>query len=451
VTYWGAGCEVHRIFGRGGVGEENNVKRLRLAAIGCGGRTYTYLSLAAQTPDRYEIVAAADPQPGRVERIRSISNNPAFRAFRSDADILAADRLADIMVIGTQDSAHFEPCQQALKKGYDILLEKPIATRPEEVLELTRLAERLGRRVLVCHILRYTPFYRKIKEILASGIVGDIITLNAIESLGPWHQAHSYVRGHWAVTEKTSPMIIAKSCHDLDICSWLIGSPCKSVSSFGSLTYFTAKNAPAGAPARCADGCPVGDTCDFNAGLYATRERAWLSSVYDAEAGATPEQIQDWLRTSPWGRCVFRCDNTAVDHQVACMRFANDVTATFTMTAFDAGRCIEIYGTRGFLTGRTERQTEGTDILFIQHHTYQRTRWDIVPPAGGYAGHGGGDPGLIQALYEEMNKPDAAAMESSIQRSEESHMMGFAMEASRLTGKTIELADFVGQFSPVVK
>ncbi len=432
-------------------GRKHNVKRLRLAAIGCGGRTYTYLSLAAQEPDHYEIVAAADPQPGRVERIRTLSGNPSFRAFRNDAEILAVDRLADIMVIGTQDSFHFEPCQRALEKGYDILLEKPIATSPEEVLALARLADRLGRRVLVCHILRYTPFYRKIKEILDSGIVGDIITLNAIESLGPWHQAHSYVRGHWAVTEKTSPMIVAKSCHDLDICSWLIGSPCKSVSSFGGLTHFTPQNAPLGAPARCTDGCPVGHTCNFNALLYATRERAWLSSVYDEEAGAPLEQIRAWLRTSPWGRCVYRCDNTAVDHQVACMRFANEVTATFTMTAFDAGRCIEIYGTRGFLTGRNERQTEGADILFIQHHTYNRTRWNVTSPVGGYAGHGGGDPGLIHALYEEMNKPDAADMASSIQRSVESHLMGFAMEASRLTGKTVDMADYVGRVSNELK
>lgn len=419
------------------------MKKLSLAAIGCGGRTLTYTSLAAQMPALYEVAAAADPRPERVERIRAVSNNPGFRAFRDDADILAADRLADIMIIGTQDSDHFGPCKRAMEKGYDILLEKPIATRPDEVLELARIADRLGRRVLVCHVLRYTPFYRKVREVIDSGAIGDIVTVNAIEALGPWHQAHSYVRGHWAVTGQSSPMIIAKSCHDMDMLSWLVGSRCESLSSFGSLSYFTARNAPAGAPARCTDGCPAAATCDFNAMLYATRERGWLGSVYDAEPGAPAGQIRSWLATSPWGRCVYRCDNTAVDHQVVSMRFANAVTATFTMTAFDAGRCIEVYGTKGFLTGRTERQTEGADIVLIDHHTYNRTRWNIRALPGGYAGHGGGDPGLVMALHAEMTRPDAAAMESSIQRSVESHMMGFAAEESRLTGRTVSLADYV--------
>ena len=422
------------------------MKRLRLAAIGCGGRTSVYLTLAAHSPDHFEIMAAADPKPARVERIRSISNNPNFRAFKNDLEILAAERLADIMIIGTQDVDHYGHCKRALEKGYDILLEKPIATRIEDVLELAALADRLGRRVMVCHVLRYAPLYRKIKEIIDSGAVGDIVTVNAIEGLGPWHQAHSYVRGHWSVTERSSPMIVAKSCHDMDMLSWLIGSQCESLSSYGSLSVFTAANAPDDAPARCTDGCPHADSCDFNALHYAGRERAWLPSIYDEEKGATAQQIRQWLSASPWGRCVYRCDNTAVDHQVACMRFANEVTCTFTMTAFDAGRCIEIYGTKGFLTARTERQTEGTDLLLIEHHTYKRTRWNIIQESGGYAGHGGGDPALMNALYAEMTSPDPSSMASSIQRSVESHVMGFAAEESRLKGCTINLADYTQQF-----
>jgi predicted dehydrogenase len=424
------------------------MKKLRLAVIGCGGRGLTYATLAGRMPELYEVVAAADPNPARVDRLRQASGNPAFRAFGSDAEILARDRLADVMIIGTQDSAHFAPARQAMEKGYDILLEKPIATRPGEVLELARIADRLGRRVLVCHVLRYTPFYRKIREIVQSGAVGEIVTVNAIESPGPWHMAHSYVRGHWAVTEKSSPMIIAKACHDLDILSWIIDRPCLAVSSFGALSQFTARKAPAGAPARCTDGCPAARDCPFNALHYAGRERAWLGYVFDKEAGATPEQIREWLKTSPWGRCVYRCDNTAVDHQVVNMRFEDEVTASFTMTAFDAGRCLEIYGTKGFLTGRNERKTENADIVLIEHHTYNRTKWDLNPLAGGYAGHGGGDPALMEALYSEMTRPDAASMESSIQRSVQSHLMGFAAEESRKTGRIVTLAEYVKTLEP---
>jgi predicted dehydrogenase len=417
--------------------------KLKLAVIGCGGRGLTYATLAGQMPDLYEVTGAADPNPVRVERLRAASRNPAFRAFRDDAELLAQDKLADVVIIGTQDSAHFAPAKKALEKGYDLLLEKPIATRPEEVLELSRLATRLGRRVLVCHVLRYTPFYRKIREIIKSGAVGDIITVNAIEAPGPWHSAHSYVRGHWGVTETSSPMIIAKACHDLDILSWLIEKPCLAVSSFGALTHFTARNAPAGAPARCTDGCPAAEECPFNALHYAGRERAWLGYVFDKEAGATREQIHDWLKTSPWGRCVYRCDNTAVDHQVMNMKFEDDITATFTMTAFDAGRCIEIYGTKGFLTGRNERKTEDADIVLIEHHTYKRTKWNLDTLAGGYAGHGGGDPALMTALHSEMTRPDGASMESSIQRSVQSHVMGFAAEESRKSGRIITLAEYI--------
>lgn len=423
------------------------MRRLSLAAIGCGGRTHAYLSLAAQSPAQYEITAAADPIPGRLERIRALSNNPRFRAFKDDIEILRADRLADIMIIGTQDADHYGPCKRAMEKGYDILLEKPIATRPEEVLELAAIADRLGRRIMVCHVLRYSPLYRKVKEVLDSGAVGDIVTVNAIEAPGPWHQAHSYVRGHWAVTERSSPMIVAKSCHDMDMLTWIVGSRCESLSSYGSLGVFTAANAPAGAPARCTDGCPVAASCDYNALLYATRERAWLPGIYDEAPGASEAQITDWLKTSPWGRCVYRCDNTAVDHQVASMKFANGVTATFTMTAFDAGRCIEIYGTKGFLIGRSERQTEGADLLLIEHHTYKRTRWNIAHESGGYAGHGGADPALVNALYTEMTRPEPRAMASSIQRSVESHMMGFAAEESRLSGQAVVLADYVNRIS----
>ena len=419
------------------------MKKLKLAVIGCGGRGLTYATLAGRMPDLYDVVAAADPNPARMERVRAASGNASFRAFTNDADILAQDKLADVMVIATQDSAHFAPAKAAMEKGYDILLEKPISTRPAEVLELSRLAERLGRRVLICHVLRYTPFYRKIREVVQSGAIGEIVTVNAVEATGPWHMAHSYVRGHWGVTETSSPMIIAKACHDMDILSWIIGRPCQSVSSFGALTHFTAGKAPAGSPARCTDGCPAGRQCPFNAMHYAGRERAWLGYVFDKEASATTEQIREWLKISPWGRCVYHCDNTAVDHQIMNMKFEGDVTASFTMTAFDAGRCIEIYGTKGFLTGRNERKTENADIVMIEHHTYNRTKWDLNPDAGGYAGHGGGDAVLMTELYAQMTRPDAAAMESSIQRSVQSHLMGFAAEESRTSGQTIHLAEYV--------
>jgi predicted dehydrogenase len=422
------------------------MKRLKLAGIGCGGRTFTYLSLAAQMPERYEVVAAADPNAERVEKVRKAAKNPAFKSFASDADLLAQPKLADVVIIGTQDAYHVQPCIAAMEKGYDVLLEKPIATNLKDVLRLEATARRLKRKVLVCHVLRYTPFYSKVKEIVASGALGKVISLNASEGVGAWHQAHSFVRGHWAVTEKASPMLIAKSCHDLDIISWLMDDRCVSVSSFGDLTHFTAANAPAGAPARCTDGCPAATTCQYNATLYATRHRGWLHWVYDQEPGASNEQINAWLAQSPWGRCVYKCDNTAVDHQVVAMRFGGAATATFTMTAFDGGRNLEIFGTKAVLRGGDwHKQIGGAEIVVTEHSHGNATRYNISPMVGGYDGHGGGDPGLVIALYDEMMKDDPAAMRSSIHTSVQSHLIGYAAEQARRTGETIDLAKFQAQ------
>jgi predicted dehydrogenase len=262
---------------------------LRLAGIGCGSRTRTYLRLASEFPHLYAIVGGADPVPERVDRVHeSCGRPPHFRRFTGWRSLLAEDRFADVVVIGTQDADHREPCLAALEKGYDILLEKPVATRLEDVLEIEQRARRLNRRVLVCHVLRYTPFYRRIKKILESGVLGEIVSLNATEGVNPWHQAHSFVRGHWAVAEKASPMIIAKSCHDLDILSWLLERPCTDIHSYGGLAHFTAANAPQGAPARCTDGCPAGSSCAYNALLYASAHRSWLAQVMDGHERRHP-------------------------------------------------------------------------------------------------------------------------------------------------------------------
>lgn len=417
---------------------------LRLAAIGCGGRTVTYFELAARLADRYRVIAAADPRPGRVERARAISANPDFRGFRDDRDILAREKLADVMIIGSQDTLHAAHAVAAMERGYDLLLEKPIASTLADTLRVHAAAGRLGRRVLVCHVLRYTPFYRTVKAIVDAGELGEIVSVNAVEGVGAWHQAHSFVRGHWSVTEKASPMIVAKSCHDLDILRWLVGRPCRRLSSFGSLTHFRPENAPAGAPARCTDGCPAAATCIYHAELYADRHRVWLSYVYDDEPGASREQILAWLRASPWGRCVYRCDNTAVDHQTVNIEFAGGTTATFTMSAFDSGRHLEILGTRARLRGgEFVAGATGHHIVVIEHGSHRVRHVRLEEPEGGYAGHGGGDPGLVRALYDEMRAKDPAAMTSSIDASVESHVMGFAAECSRRDrGRTIDLAEF---------
>ncbi len=416
---------------------------LKLACLGCGARAQTYTHLAARRPDRFQIVAGADPVAERVQRIRQISGRPDFRGFPDAAGLLAAGKLADVMIVATQDNSHYEFCRAALGLGYDVLLEKPIATRVEQVLEIEQLARQANRRVMVCFVLRFAAFYRKVREIIRSGALGEIASIQASEGVMPWHQAHSFVRGHWAVAGSSSPMILSKCCHDMDIVHWLAGRPCRRVASFGSLGFFRPEHAPAGAPARCTDGCPIGDTCPYNALRYTTDQRVpWLAMVFDRAQEASVEEITAWLRTSPWGRCVYRCDNDAVDRQVLAMEFAGGLTGTFTMTAFENGRHIEIYGTRGVLKGgETYRRHFGAHLVFFPHEG-ETIRYTVQAEDGGYELHGGGDPGLVHALYDEMTKPAEAPLEAGIDSTVHSHLLAFAAEESCRTGQTVDLDQF---------
>lgn len=419
------------------------MRRLTLAFCGCGSRARTYAGIAAGMKDHFQLVAAADPVPARVETIRGLAGGGTdFRAFASAEAMFAAGKPADVVVIGTQDALHRAHAIQAMELGCDLLLEKPIAHRLDDTLAVRDAARRLGRRVVVCHVLRYTPFYAKVHALLRAGAIGEIVTANFSEGVQPWHQAHSFVRGHWAVATRSSPMILAKSCHDMDLLAWLLDRPCEAVSSHGSLTHFTAAHAPAGAPARCTDGCPAAATCRYDAHLYAKPEgRRWLAMVFDRAQAADDAEIFAWLRASPWGRCVYRCDNDVVDHQVVAARFAGGVTATFTMTAFDEGRDLEIRGTAGVLRGGAfvKRQL-GCDLVLTRHGWNQEPeRITVETPAGGYAGHGGGDHGLMSTLHADLTCPDPQAMRTSLEVSMQSHLMAFAAERSRLTGKTVAL------------
>ncbi len=416
---------------------------LTLACIGCGARAQTYTALAARRPDLFTVVAGADPVAERVEKIRRLSANPRFRAFASADELLAAGRLADVMLVATQDNDHYAHCRGALERDYHVLLEKPIATRVQEVLAIRALAEQRARRVMVCFVLRFAAFYRKVREIVQSGALGEIASIHASEGVMPWHQAHSFVRGHWSVAGKSSPMILSKCCHDTDIVHWLAGRRCLRVAGFGSREFFRAERAPALAPARCTDGCPVAATCPYDAHRYAGDMRVpWLAMVYDRAREATPEEIVAWLRTSPWGRCVYRCDNDVVDRQVLAMEFEGGLAGTFTMTAFDTGRHIEICGTRGVLRGgETHRMHFGAHLFFLPHEGAP-VKYTVQAEDGGYELHGGGDAGLVNALYEEMTKPDKVPLAAGLDSTVHSHIIAFAAEEARVTGHTIDLAEF---------
>lgn len=419
---------------------------LRIACIGCGARAQTYTQLMARRPDRFRIVAGADPVPERVGKIRQTAGQADFRSYPDGEALLAAGKLADVLLVATQDHDHYAPCRRGLELGYHVLLEKPIATRVDQVLDIERRALQADRRVMVCFVLRFAAFYRKVKEIIDSGALGEVVSIQASEGVMPWHQAHSFVRGHWAVVDRSSPMILSKCCHDMDVVHWLTGRRCRSVASFGSLEVFRPERAPADAPARCTDGCPIGATCAYNALRYTTDLRSpWLAMVYDRAQQASPEEVVDWLRRSPWGRCVYRCDNDAVDRQVLAMEFDGGVTGTFTMTAFENGRHLEVYGTRAVLKGgETYRRHFGTHLVLLPHEG-EVVRYTVQAEDGGYELHGGGDAGLVNALYDEMSRPATGPLQAGIRSTVHSHVLAFAAEEARRTGRTVELERFQAQ------
>lgn len=375
---------------------------LEIAVLGCGSRGRTYSKIIAAIGDRYRITAAADRNENRVRAVASLAPSGNVLCFDSAEALFSAGKQADVLIIATQDSQHFDHAMQALELGYDLLLEKPAAESLERCEELDRRARELGRRIALCFVLRYTPFYSAIKRIIASGKLGRVISMRTHEGVEPFHQAHSFVRGHWRSSVGSTPMIVAKCSHDADLLCWLGGAPVACISSYGDLTWFKPANAPAGAPLRCTDGCPAAAECMYDSHRYLSEKRNWLGMVMDGHTDADDETILDFLRTSPLGRCVYHCDNDVVDHQVLSCQLENGVTATHTMTAFDSGREIEIFGTLASLKGGSPFSGIGAPELWLRHHGSGKSEpVEIeIPDATGYAGHGGGDFGLVSSLHE---------------------------------------------------
>ena len=241
-------------------------RKIKLALIGAGERgQYCYAPYANLHNYEVEFVAVAEPDAARRAEFCRDHTISLENAVEDWQELLARPCMADCAFVCTQDNQHIAPALAALDAGYHVVLEKPISRSTAELAALCQRAHSTGRLVTVCHVLRYTPFFSKVKEILDSGVIGQVQSIQQIENVAYWHQAHSFVRGNWRREDETSPMILQKSCHDMDILLWMAGSHCAKVSSFGSLGHFKPENAPAGAPDYCLDGCPAADSCPYNA------------------------------------------------------------------------------------------------------------------------------------------------------------------------------------------
>ncbi len=425
------------------------MKKLKLILIGGGDRGSSYLKYLDVNPDKFELVGLAEPVKAKREYLRDTYNVPENMCFESYEDLLNLPKCADIAMICTQDKLHFAPAMMAIGKRYDLLLEKPIAPTAEECYKICDAAQKNGVKVLVCHVLRYTPFYKALKKAIDDGLIGEITSINHTEGVGNIHMSHSYVRGNWRRADESAPMILAKCCHDTDLLLWLIGESCTKVQSFGTLSYFCEKNAPEGAPMRCTDGCPHQDTCSYYApDLYRikTAEVSHFRAIVTKKFNPTDEELQEVLKTSPYGRCVYRCDNDVVDRQIVNMLFGTDKCVTLTMSAFNkGGRVTTIMGTKGQIDADIEKQS----IKYVGFDTWEEK--GLYAPEESFdqtiaGGHGGGDMGIMNDLYELIANNNPSTSISDVSVSCLSHMIAFAAEEARVEGTVIDMDEYIKNF-----
>jgi predicted dehydrogenase len=418
----------------------NQRKPVIVVIIGAGNRGMGYATFAQAHPDRLRVVGVAEPKDYNrsfMAETYDLSNENVVTDWR---ELAARSRFADAVVISTQDAMHLEPAVAFAKLGYAILLEKPMAPDLASVEEIVRVVKENGNLFGVGHVMRYTSYTQAVKRIVDSGVLGDIVSIQHLEPVGFWHQAHSFVRGNWRNEEESAFMLLAKSCHDLDWIHYILGKRCQSISSFGSLRHFRRSEKPveAGDALRCLE-CAYETNCPYSAPrIYLSRladgNTGWPVSVVTPEP--TVESVTEALRTGPYGRCVYECDNDVVDNQVVNMLFEGGETAVFTMTAFNKGghRRTRVFGTRGELNG---------DGVNIEHYDFLSGKTEMISTpqldSSILGGHGGGDYGLMDRFVAAVAQNDQSLILSGPDDSLQSHRLVFAAEQARIEHRVINL------------
>jgi predicted dehydrogenase len=416
--------------------------QIRVAVIGAGNRGIeAYGDYIRRRPDMARIVAIADPRVDRLQDAAARHGLAPEHLYADWRELLERETGLDAVLITTPDTLHLEPALAAIRRGLGILLEKPISPTEEETRILAEAARESGADITVAHVLRYTAFFSRIKEILERGTIGRLVTLRQTEHIGYWHFAHSFVRGNWRREAESSPLILAKTCHDLDIVRWLVGAPCTELSSVGSLAHFRRENAPDGSTDRCDEGCKVERSCPYSAPrIYLEKfapANGWPHTVLSLDT--SPDGILAALHDGPYGRCVYRCDNDVVDNQVVAMRFANGVSATLNVSAFTADntRTLHLMGTHGEIAGNLEKN----EIVVTDFRTDDVTTIRLGMTMVGR--HAGGDDRLMAEFLgrqvQRRGRSQVNVALASLEESLDSHFMAFAAERSRRTGTVVRL------------
>ena len=416
---------------------------VKVMLIGAGSRgMFVYAQYAKLNPQTMRITAVVEPNEVKRKKVQAEHNIPDNYAFTDYEEAFKKLPPIDAVIIATQDKQHAGPLEKAIEANLHIICEKPIVPTTEECRAMEKKAASFTKVFMTGYVLQYNPYFIKLKEIIDSGVIGRLIGINLVEHTGHIDISNGFVRGNWNRIEKSSPMILAKSCHDMDMFCWLSGSPCESLSSYGDLHFFKAENAPKGAPLRCLDGCPHEADCPWYVGkIYLTENTGWPANVITTDLSM--EGRIKALKEGPYGRCVFHCDNNVVDHQIVSMLFKNGVKGTFTVSGFTtkSHRSISLYGTKGEVNGDFEEHR----IVVEEFPSRNKNIINISDEMGRHLGHAAGGSGDFNLITGFVNfiRNSGGENKSMVAGAFESHYMALAAEASRIdNGKAIRLEDF---------
>ncbi|MYS80365.1 Gfo/Idh/MocA family oxidoreductase [Streptomyces sp. SID5474] len=413
---------------------------LTIVIVGAGSRGYAYADLAAKRPETARVVAVAEPRAQVRDALATKHRITEANRLAHWRDLLDRPRLADVAVIALLDADHLAAAAGLADLGYQLLLEKPMATTEADCEAIAEAARRNGTALALTHVMRYTPYTLKLKQLLAAGAIGDLVSLQHLEPIGYYHFAHSFVRGNWRREDESSSLLLAKSCHDIDWITDVVGRRVARVGSFGSLTHFRPEAAPEGATDRCVT-CPLQDSCAYSAttiyreGLRHGGTKRYFTQIMTADK-LTEEAVTAALTHGPYGRCVYHSDNDVLDHQVVNLEFDGGATASFTLTAFTPleNRHTKIFGTRGQLTG------DGRYIDVYDFRTETRTIHDTSLDGSSAAeGHAGGDEALFNAFVDALHGGRPELIVSGIEASLAGHRVVFAAERARHAKTVVEL------------
>jgi predicted dehydrogenase len=428
-------------------------KPLTAIIIGAGHRSLAYASYAKSHPDELEIVAVADPRELRRRHAAAMFGLSPEHCFESAEQVAERPKLADVAINGTMDHQHVPTSLPLLAAGYDMLLEKPFATDEKEMWQLVHAARKHDRRVVICHVLRFTPFYRAIRQQVFDGVIGDILNVQTVEHVSYHHMAVGFIRGKWSKkSDSHSSMLMAKCCHDLDLIAWIkSGIAPRSVASFGSNYQFRPERAPEGAGTRCLVDCPIEAECLYSARKhYIDHPRRWSFYVWESLEGIedpTIEQKVHSLKTdNPYGRCVWKCDMDVVDHQSVAIEFADGATATHNMVGGSSrpSRAIHLLGTAGEIQGVFEEQ-----CFVVRHidprpgHEYSEEVIDLSIGGdmhGAFGGHGGGDMRLVADWVRVMRGEEPSISTTGLEDSIAGHLVGFCADRAMEEHRVVDVA-----------